>query len=61
MCVGTTEECETPPMKRLLDEYGDYLRTRRGLAATTVQGRRYVARRVARTLPERDGGWGWSW
>lgn len=48
-------EYEPPPVKRLLDEYCDYLRERRGLAVTTVQGHRDVARRFARTLPEQDG------
>jgi site-specific recombinase XerD len=42
-------------VKRLLDDYCDYLRERRGLAATTVQGRRDVARRFARMLVEQDG------
>ena len=48
-------ECEPPTVKRLLDDYCDYLFERRGLAVTTVQGRRDVARRFARTLPERGG------
>jgi site-specific recombinase XerD len=48
-------ECEPPLVRRLLDDYCRYLRERRGLAATTVRGRRDVARRFARTLPERDG------
>ena len=48
-------ECEPPAVKRLLDDYCDYLRERRGLAVTTVQGRRDVARRFVRTLAERDG------
>jgi integrase/recombinase XerD len=48
-------ECESLPVRRLLDDYCCYLRERRGLAPTTVRGRRDVARRFARTLPERDG------
>jgi integrase/recombinase XerD len=48
-------ECEPPPVKRLLDDYCGYLRERRGLAPTTVQGRRDVARRFARMLSEHDG------
>lgn len=48
-------ECEPPPVKRLLDDYCDYLRERRGLAETTVAGRRDVARRFAQTLRARDG------
>lgn len=55
VCRQRRADCETPPVMRLLDEYCDYLRVRRGLAATTVQGRRDVARRFARTLTERDG------
>jgi integrase/recombinase XerD len=48
-------ECEPPPVKRLLDDYCGYLRERRGLAPTTVQGRRDVARRFARMLSEHNG------
>lgn len=47
--------CESPAVRRLLDDYGAYLEERRGLAPLTIQGHRDISRRFARTLVETDG------
>lgn len=51
----TRSECESASVRRLLDDYCGYLLEQRGLLPLTVQCRRDVVRRFARTLPENDG------
>lgn len=51
----TRPDCESAAARRMLDDYCGYLRERRGLSAVTIQGRRDVVRRFARTLQENDG------
>jgi integrase/recombinase XerD len=51
----TRSECESGAVRRLLYDYCGYLRERRGLSPLTIQCRRDVVRRFARTLPENDG------